>query len=315
MITLENKEIKKLESVQSALLRTLLYFEVFRYPLNLEEIWGNCQQQHTTLAETESALDNLVEHGFIKKEEGFYFVNENNSVVEKRRTENELAAIALTKAFRYSRLISRFPFVRGVYLSGSLSKGVMTKDGDIDYFIITTPSRLWLCRTLLVVFKKTILLNSRKYFCVNYFVDTDNIEIPDRNLFTATELAFIQPTYNYQLYLQCMEANSWIKNYYPNKDIKENVDVLPDKELLLKQKIENLLNGKFGEKLDQWCFRLTLNFWRKKFKDFDHDQFDIRLRSRKNVSKHHPQGFQARVLDAHLQKIKDFESKHNLILE
>lgn len=313
MTTLENKEVKKLESLQSALLRTLLYFEVFRYPLNLEEIWGNCQQ-HTTLAETKAALNSLVINGLIKKEKGFYIVNEDNAVVEKRRVENELATKALIKAFRYSKLISGFPFVRGVYLSGSLSKGVMTKDSDIDYFIITAPDRLWLCRTLLVVFKKTILFNSRKYFCVNYFVDTDNIEIPDKNLFTATELVFIQPTYNYQLYLRCMEANTWIRNYYPNKDIKGNTGVLPDKELLLKQKIENLLNGKLGEKLDHWCFRLTLNFWRKKFKDFDADQFDIRLRSRKNVSKHHPQGFQACVLDAHLQKIKDFESRHNLIL-
>jgi predicted nucleotidyltransferase len=308
------KKIHTLEVLQSAVLKTLLYFDIFHYPLNSQEINDNCQQLHITLTETETILNELVTNGLIKKQENFYFVNDDSSIVNRRKAGNKLANEALLIASRYSNLISKFPFVRGVYLSGSLSKGYMDKDSDIDYFIITAPSRLWLCRTLLVTFKKVVLLNSRKYFCVNYFIDTTNMEIPDKNLFTATELVSMHPTYNYQLYKQCMEENLWVKEFYPNKKVKEDLNVLPEKNFLFKSTMEKILNTSLGEKLDAWCFRITIKHWRKKFKNFDENQFDLHLRSRKNVSKHHPQGFQTKALNAHQQKIKDFENKYNIVL-
>ncbi|MBK8679672.1 MAG: hypothetical protein IPN25_13810 [Sphingobacteriales bacterium] len=48
----------------------------------------------------------------------------------------------LPLAFRISKFIGSFPFVRGVLLSGSLSKNRLAADGDIDYFIIAQPNAL-----------------------------------------------------------------------------------------------------------------------------------------------------------------------------
>jgi hypothetical protein len=308
-----NVEVKTTESLQEALLLTLLYFDLFRYPLSSKEINDNCHLFITALPETEAALNDLLDKGIIGKEDNYYFIGNDNSIVKRRKEGNALADKTLVIAYRFSRLIASFPFVRGVYLSGSLSKGFMDKESDVDYFIITSPQRLWICRTLLVLFKKALLLNSKKYFCVNYFVDTNNIEIPDKNIFTATELAFIHPTYNYSLYEQCMEANSWIKEFYPNKKLRQNKNIAAE-NFLFKNGLEKMLKGKLGEKLEDWCFRLTLNHWQKKFKDFDKDQFDLHLRTKKNVSKHHPQGYQTKVLNAYQQKIKDFELTHNILL-
>src|SRR5690606_3777846 len=98
---------------------------------------------------------------------------------------NKFSDIARKKA----KLISQFPFVRGVMASGSLSKGYADEKSDIDFFIITIPNRLWIARTLLVLYKRIFLLNSHKFFCVNYFVDEKHLGIEEKNLFTATELA------------------------------------------------------------------------------------------------------------------------------
>ena len=56
------------------------------------------------------------------------------SSVERRLKGEEHAADALKTAMKYTARISRFPFVRGVSLSGSLSKNYMDSESDIDYF-------------------------------------------------------------------------------------------------------------------------------------------------------------------------------------
>ncbi len=60
--------------------------------------------------------------------------------------------------------------------------------------------------------------------------------------------------------------------------------------------MEVVLNGKLGAWLDNVLFRWTLQVWKRKFTDFNVDDFDLNLRSKKHVSKHHPRGFQNKVL-------------------
>ena len=224
------------------------------------------------------------------------------------------AAPARRKAIKYSAWIASFPFVRGVCISGSLSKGTMDAAADIDYFIITHPGRLWLSRTLLVLFKKIFLLNSRKYFCINYFITTDNLQIPDQNIFTATESATLIPTYNHSLYGQFHRSNEWVRNYYPQFRMRTEEWCVTEKWKPVKRFSEAIFGGVIGEKLDAFCFRLTLRYWKRKFSDFDETTFDHRLRSRNNVSKHHPQGFQEKVLKAYESQIRKFEDEHSLSL-
>lgn len=299
-------------TLQADIIKTLLYFDVFDYPLTSREINSNCPQP-STIEEIEKNLEALVKEGLIIKNENLYYSGADKNVFNKRKEGNLLANKTLSIANRFSKLIASFPFVRGVYLSGSLSKGFMDKDSDVDYFIITSPQRLWLCRTLLVAFKKIMLFNSKKYFCVNYFIDTESLEIQDKNLFTATELTSIYPTYNYDLYKQFLDANSWTKKYFPNKNFRPD-KTLKNNQFSLKNGLEKMLNGKLGERLDNWCFNFTLKHWQKKFPDFDTEQFDLRLRSRKNVSKHHPHGYQTKVLKAYKKKLIDFENQHHFDL-
>ena len=70
----------------------------------------------------------------------------------------------------------------------------------------------------------------------------------------------------------------------------------------------------FGTAFDTWCMKRTLRRWQNKFPDFDTETFEIALRSRKYVSKHHPQQFQRRVLDALEERIQNFESQHGVTL-
>jgi hypothetical protein len=298
---------------ESAFVQCLLYFDVFQYPLTAKEVYRFCESPQPNESACEAALETLVKKKIIKKKYEYYFVNDSEHVVERRIIGNAMAQKILPKALRYGRFIAKFPFVETVCISGGLSKNYIDEHGDVDFFIITKPQRLWLCRSLLVGFKKIFLLNSRKYFCVNYFVDSNNLSIPDRNIFTATEIATLIPVSNQAGYIQFLTDNNWIATYFPNINIQHQINDRPIKQASIKPIGEWLFRGKLGDFTDKFLFRLTLKVWQKKFKHFSQDDFDLHMRSRKNVSKHHPGGFQEKVLNRLSAAQEKFCNTHQII--
>ena len=297
-----------------AILGTILYFDVFRHPLTLDEIFRYVQWHHRSLSEVAAAIEELQSAGILECEDGFYFFAGTESTVRLRRERNKRALLYGEKAERWSKFISGFPFIRTVCISGSLSKGTMDKDGDIDYFIITEPGRLWLARTMLILFKKVFLFNSRKYFCVNYFIDTDHLAIPDRNLFTATELATVKPMRDSDIFESFLKENHWAELFYPNA-MRHPSRALPARNGAVKRTAERLFNGKPGEWLDNFFFRLTLRRWKRKFPHHRDTHFEVDFRSRKYVSKHHPQGFQRSVMARMEQRREELNRKYGIVIQ
>ncbi len=311
---LNHKQKTQLPLLSQQIIKILLYYDIFSYPLTAEEVYFNCQQQGIQQQDVTTALGILKEDNYLKKIGIYFSINKDNKNIQKRFKANALAQKYLPKAYQMSQFIAQFPFVRGICLSGSISKNVMAEDGDIDYFIITEPQRLWIARTFLVVFKKIFLFNSHKYFCVNYFVDTNSLEIEEKNLFTATEIVTLIPTYNSSLYHQFQQANEWRRQYYPNYPLRATDKVGNGGEGSIKKALEWLLKGRFGDWLDSFFMKKTMSYWEKKFPYFDTTQFSIALKSRKSVSKHHPNNFQQKVLQAHQKKIQQFEEIHGVCL-
>ena len=182
----------------------------------------------------------------------------------------------------------------------------MYDDGDIDYFIVTAPERLWICRTFLVLFKKIFLLNSKKYFCVNYFVDENNLEIIDKNMFTAVEISYLLPVYNASLINQLKLENSWTKDYFPQFTHPISLSYNPpDKKK--KKGMEALFRPNFANTLDLWLMKLTFKRWQKKFSHFNNHKFELTMRTNRGISKHHPQDFQNKVLNELNLKMAKFK--------
>lgn len=298
----------------NSVLLTIMYFDVFRHPLTLDELFRYCQWESCRLSDVAAAIEELQLAGIIGNHDGFYFIAGSQQHVSLRRERNKRALVYSGKAEKWSRFISGFPFVRSVCISGSLSKGTMDKNGDIDYFIITEPGRLWVARTFLILFKKLFLLNSKRYFCVNYFVDTQHLSIPDRNLFTATELVFVKPMRDTQAFPKFLDENKWARIFYPNCE-HSDTEIPPARNGRMKRLTENLLCGTFGEWLDDRFFRITLRRWKKKFPHLQEAHFEVDFRSRKHVSKHHPQGFQRIVLGKLEQKRAALQEEHGVAIQ
>lgn len=292
-----------LSPAKRAILGALWYFEIFQHPLTEEEVFlfSNCPGMDP--GDIKIQLNELRAEGLVFQFDGFYQVQNDPSWVPRRLDFNRRADAFVPLARRMTRLIGHFPFVRAVFVSGSLSKHCVPPDGDIDYFLITDPGRLWLARTLLVVFKKVFLFNSHKYFCVNYFVDTQHLEIEDKNLFTATEIRTLLPLYGPEWYERFCAANEWVSGYLPNFPWRAVQGLPLHGKSPVKRVLERLLNNRVGDWLDRQAMGLTVAYWRRKFRHFDPQTFDNALRSRRYVSKHHPLYFQRKVMRVYTERI------------
>ena len=133
------------ESPTHQILMPLLYFEIFKHPLTSEEILNFSHNKSISKVEMTKHLEDLIQQGYIFQFEKFFLTQDCPEWVQLRKENNKRATVFIKKAKWMIQIIQKFPFVRGVFLSGSLSKNVIKKNGDIDYFIITQPNRLWIC--------------------------------------------------------------------------------------------------------------------------------------------------------------------------
>jgi hypothetical protein len=143
------------------------------------------------------------------------------------------------------------------------------------------------------------LLSKKKkeFFCLNYFISEADLTIPDRNQFVATEIATLMPMVNYDLYVQFLQTNNWYTSYFPQMPIRSSQESTPLKKYVVKSFIEYLFSGFIGHKVDDMLLRLTVKHWRKKFSHMKQEDFDLQIRSRKHVCKHHTKGYQNKVLE------------------
>lgn len=314
-MNLISEQNKIISSLSKSIIKTLAYYDIFEYPLTANEIYQNLGINSVSYSDVYTEIQILQSKGLVYKNKDFYLLSNNDYFSNRRIAGNNLAEKKLASAYKMTKLIAKFPYVRAILLSGSISKGYMEKDSDVDYFIITNPNRLWVARLLLMAFKKIFLLNSRKIFCINYFVDTEKLEIEEKNIFTATELVTLIPTYGKELYDELYKKNIWIKQFYPNFPKRDTTNIYCNNNNLIQKFFEKILNNPFGDKLDDFAMNLFEKSNHKKYSEYNSRDFQLAFKTSKKESKHHPKFFQKRVLDAFMNKLKSLENNFNISLE
>lgn len=305
------QEVKKHTVLDQHIIRTLMYYDIFNYPLKASEVFRFLGMNSISETDVLTALNDLADRMHISRFGEFYSIQPKEENVTRRVKGNELAKKLLPLALEKAQLIAKFPFIRAVMASGSLSKNYMDEASDLDFFIVTAPKRLWICRTLLVLYKRLFLGNSHKFFCVNYFVDTDHLEIEEKNLFTATELATVMPLYGAEYYTKLLEQNNqWLLKFFPNFQPRDTARIPQSRQGTLKKLTEACFNFFFGEFLEKIFMKLTLMRWKKLYQqNYNADDFTVAFKTKKYASKNHPRHFQKKVMEVYTQKTEDFENK------
>jgi hypothetical protein len=297
------------EQLQSSIVMALLYSDIFSYPLTTDEIFRRLSTNHTSVSEVEQELCAMKDSGIVYQFENYFAIRNDQTLAERRNNGNKLAKRILPRAVARGHLLHAFPFIRSVMISGSLAKNFMDEDSDVDYFVITEPGRLWVARFFVALFKRIFLFNSRKRFCVNYYVDYLNLEIQERNIFTAIELATLIPVTGGAYYDQLMKGNDWIEKYFPNYSVMTAASA-PVRNSIFKRTAEALI-APFGDWLDTLVFRMAFNRYRKLYGHlFSKEDFDIAFKSKKGISKNHDRHFQKHITELFRNKVEKFTEDH-----
>ena len=294
------------KSSEEGSLDCLRYFSFFNYPLTADEIYM-FNSSSTSKKEIFRAIERLLDKKKIFKVGGFYALVNNEEWAKERQRGNYRASQLLGKSAKYISIIAGFPFVRGIAISGSLSKFYASETTDIDYFIITESNRLWISRSLLHVFKKfSFVTGHQHYFCMNYFVDQEALLITHPNQYSAVELATLLPAFNLDLINRFYDTNNWVKSYLPNHPgITNHHYLISSGSSPVKRMVEYVLNLLFPLRLNKFLMNFTDKKWRRKWnrRGYDEEAYDRAFMTDLHISKNHPVDFEKLVL-ASLEKNK-----------
>lgn len=293
-----------MSDIKKNILATLAYFDVFNYPLTQSEIFLFLSQRYDTAIFSNALIALVAEHA-IYKFDNFYTLKNDLNIAKRRSAGNAKAAELIKVAQRVGRLLVRFPYVRGIGISGSLSKNFADEQSDIDLFIITAGNRLWIARTLLHFFKKiTFLVNKQHFFCMNYFIDEQGLEIVEKNIYTAIEVTTLIPLEGDTAFEKFYSANTWTRGYLPNNCMRV-ASAKPVNNTLLKTLIELLLNNRLGSFLDKWLMKITASRWLKKSQQKKRNNRGIIMGMDANAhyAKPDPTNFQNKLIDRYQNKV------------
>ena len=206
-------ELRKIPEIQKAIVNVLEYFDFFQHSLYADEI----HKYLNFKASQEAVFKNLEEMAsaeYIFTKNDLWALNTKSLDVRLHNLKRNTRLLKISK--RMGWIIRKFPFVKGVYLSGSLSKLGANDNADIDYFIITKNNRAWSARLFLTAFKRIFLFNNKRYFCINFFLDENHLELNKKNIYTAIESASLIALHNKGLLGKFYEKNPFIRDYFPN---------------------------------------------------------------------------------------------------
>jgi predicted nucleotidyltransferase len=264
-------------------------------------------------AEFECALKELLDAGMIFKPGDFISLQNNNLIARRRIKGNERAKQLLNIAEKVGRIIW-VPYVKGVAVSGSLSKGFADVDDDIDLFIITAKNRMWIARSILFTLRRLAsLFGKEKWFCMNYFVDEEMLEIPEKTIYSAIEIETLLPLQGHKTFELFFNANSWSKALLPNAPHRVSFEK-PTGSSFLKYIMEKLLNNAAGDRLDNMLMHATAKRLKSK-EALLKQQVRGMLIVEKHVARHDPKVFQHNFLLKYESRVVEVLNKYESYCE
>jgi len=293
---------------ETSILKILAYFDIFQYPLTKNEI---IQFLPGSFADTniDEVLQLLLSKKAIFLHSDFYSLHNNPLLAYRRQQGNIRAQKLMPKGFAIGRFLFRFPFVRAIGISGSLSKNFADEKADIDFFIIVKANRLWIARTIMHVFKKfTFISGHQHYFCMNYYIDEEALLIEDQNIFTAIEIKTLVPVCGEKVLSNFFSVNNWTYKFVSSVDTFQLQHATTAKAWY-KGIVEWMFSNRLGDHLDKWLEKITTRRWLQKSLKGKRNKngHTMNLVTGRHFSRSNPGAFQEKVLALYKQKLIDLK--------
>jgi len=243
-----------MNQLEAAVMRTLLYADLFQFPMTLEEIHRYLiHHQAIDRPMIQQCLyESPILQSLLCQHHGYIALREHQDYIQIRLEREQDAKQMWHEAQRYGKWLSRIPFVRMVALTGALAvRNPAGRSDDYDYLLITQPGRVWLARAFAILLVRVVRLFGRE-LCPNYVLASDQLVQKRQDLFIAHEIAQMVPIFGNQLYREMFAKNAWMTNFLPNARPHKKQQ---DRRSVFKSLLEKLLGGAMGSQLEKWEYQ------------------------------------------------------------
>ncbi len=165
----------------------------------------------------------------ISRKNGFYFLRGRENIVEKRIWRKKLADEKWKKLKPTLLLCQMIPYIRAVFVSGSLALGNTKKESDIDILVIAEHGHIWTARAFLTVFLSILgkyrqTNSTEDKICANHYITDRSLAIPFPSLYNAQTYAhfFAADPLSNKIMKEFKKSNGWIASYLLHFDPDED---------------------------------------------------------------------------------------------
>lgn len=243
------------DTLDEALLWTVLYADIFDFPLTRDELFTFLMGYRGSRAEVDAAVDRSLVDGHDLETDGeFIFLPGRAETVTYRLRRGRAASALWRHARLYAHLIWTLPYVRMVAVTGALAMDNVEPDDDIDFLVVTEPGRLWMARGMIVLLCKLARLRGHTV-CPNYLISSEALRLDKRDLYAAHELAQMVPLHGQSVAQRIWTENEWCLSFLPNSrfDASNGAnDALARPLASLKSLVEGVLRLPPGEAIERW---------------------------------------------------------------
>lgn len=293
--------------VETAILHTLAYVDVFDYPLTAAEIHRYLAGVAAPITLVETLLGNgRLVPGRLATCDGYFVLAGREAIVATRRRRARAARRLWPSALHYGRILASLPFVRMVAITGSLAVSNVEEDADIDYLVVTANDRLWLCRAFAILI---VRLAARRgiTLCPNYLLSERALVFREQNLYTAHELAQMIPISGMAVYQEIRRRNDWVVGWLPNASSPPPLPDVPQ----TRGHPPQCTAGKLAEKVLSTPLGTALEGWERERKiarfNEQHNRDGTEAQFSADWCKGHFEGHAGRVLQAYRQRLEALE--------
>lgn len=210
-----------MSTLAQSIINTLIYSDIFDFPLTLSEI----HQRLLYFKCTSEQIETLIKGSpLIGQKAGYYFLGGREKIVDCRLHRTKISQDKLRKVNAGINLLRFVPWIKMVAVTGSLAVENAQLDADIDLLIVTNKNRLWVSRLLATVLLDVFGLRRKKgdkntsdKICLNMFLDETRLVMTEKDIYSAYEIIQLKPIWwKENTYYDFMEANSWLLKTLPN---------------------------------------------------------------------------------------------------
>jgi hypothetical protein len=309
-----------MDSLEKSVLRTIIYYDIFDYPLTVMELWQWLWKYKCKLSKLVFCLKNSENlQKYIETKNGFYFLKGRKDLLDIRKTRRDYSVQKWKIALRAAKFLRAVPFLKTIILCNSVAYFNAKKNSDVDFFIIVKDGYLWLTRFLIIVFLHFLRMrihgdkiNNR--ICLSFYISDDNLDLKKLTYkndihFCYWLLHFI-PIFDNGTYKHLLNKNKWLKDYIPRAKAWDIVDnwKIEDNIFIKFYQIfwEKILDNSLGKILNLFLKKLQL-FKMNKNKFLKSKENNTNVVIEDNILKFHEEDNRKYTRDLFYNKISKYD--------